>query len=94
MRITNLLHRRVVLRPPQLLKEEGLIYIAYVSLLRFEIALNLIWHSLALETKKPASQTGCGFVAEREGFEPPDDSTPSAVFKTAAFNHSAISPNP
>ena len=31
------------------------------------------------------------FVAEREGFEPPD-SCPSTVFKTAAFDRSAISP--
>lgn len=29
-------------------------------------------------------------VAQREGFEPPD-SFPSTVFKTAAFDHSAIS---
>ena len=31
-------------------------------------------------------------MAEREGFEPPV-SYPTTVFKTAAFNHSAISPN-
>ena len=31
------------------------------------------------------------FVAEREGFEPPDPLR-STVFKTAAFDHSAISP--
>ncbi len=30
--------------------------------------------------------------AEREGFEPPEGSSPSAVFKTAAINRSAISP--
>ncbi len=30
-------------------------------------------------------------MAEREGFEPPD-SCPSTVFKTAAFDRSAISP--
>ena len=29
-------------------------------------------------------------MAQREGFEPPD-SCPSTVFKTAAFDHSAIS---
>ncbi len=28
------------------------------------------------------------------GFEPTDGSAPSAVFKTAAFSHSAISPDP
>ncbi len=31
------------------------------------------------------------WLAEREGFEPPDG-CPSTVFKTAAFNHSATSP--
>ncbi len=31
------------------------------------------------------------FVAEREGFEPPDPRR-STVFKTAAIDHSAISP--
>lgn len=31
-------------------------------------------------------------VAGREGFEPPEGSSPSTVFKTAAFNRSAISP--
>ena len=31
------------------------------------------------------------FIAEREGFEPPDPLR-STVFKTAAFDHSAISP--
>ncbi len=30
-------------------------------------------------------------LAEREGFEPPEACT-SAVFKTAALNHSTISP--
>ncbi len=32
------------------------------------------------------------FVAEREGFEPPEPRS-STVFKTAAIDHSAISPN-
>ena len=32
------------------------------------------------------------YKAEREGFEPPEV-CPSTVFKTAAFDHSAISPN-
>jgi hypothetical protein len=31
------------------------------------------------------------FMAEREGFEPPVDCS-TTVFKTAAFDHSAISP--
>ena len=31
-------------------------------------------------------------MAEREGFEPPETCA-STVFKTAAFDHSAISPN-
>ncbi len=34
---------------------------------------------------------GSFFVAEREGFEPPEV-LPSTVFKTAAIDHSAISP--
>ena len=33
------------------------------------------------------------YVAEREGFEPPDRFR-STVFKTAAFDHSATSPFP
>ena len=33
-----------------------------------------------------------GRLAEREGFEPPDG-CPSTVFKTAAFDHSATSPD-
>ena len=33
------------------------------------------------------------FVAEREGFEPPEART-STVFKTAAIDHSATSPYP
>ena len=32
------------------------------------------------------------FFAEKEGFEPPEV-LPSTVFKTAAFDRSAISPN-
>ena len=31
-------------------------------------------------------------MAEREGFEPPDEDYPSTVFKTAAFDRSATSP--
>ncbi len=34
---------------------------------------------------------GTGKLAEREGFEPPEG-CPSTVFKTAALNHSATSP--
>ncbi len=34
-----------------------------------------------------------GTFAEREGFEPPEV-LPSTVFKTAAIDHSAISPWP
>lgn len=30
-------------------------------------------------------------MAGREGFEPPEGSSPSTVFKTAAIDHSAIS---
>ena len=41
--------------------------------------------------KSPVNQRLTGLCAEREGFEPPVPlSTP--VFKTGAFDHSAISP--
>ena len=45
---------------------------------------------LSPENKKPRWRGGIGF-AEREGFEPPEV-LPSTVFKTAAIDHSAISP--
>ncbi len=43
-----------------------------------------------VQTKKPVGIT-YRLLAEREGFEPPEALT-STVFKTAAFDHSAISP--
>ena len=53
---------------------------------------------LIRKTKKPENTTISGFLncfvlilAEREGFEPPD-LLQSTVFKTAAFDRSAISP--
>ena len=45
-------------------------------------------------TKKKATNVAClisKMLAEREGFEPPEV-LPSTVFKTAAIDHSAISP--
>ena len=42
------------------------------------------------QIKKPVGVT-YRLLAEREGFEPPEALT-STVFKTAAFDHSAISP--
>ncbi len=42
----------------------------------------------SLNNKGPEIQ---GLLAEREGFEPPEV-LPSTVFKTAAIDHSAISP--
>ena len=51
-------------------------------------------HKCRLQTKKrlPFSSRLCKiFVAEREGFEPPEHRC-STVFKTAAFDHSAIFP--
>lgn len=39
----------------------------------------------------PVYQLITGFFAEKEGFEPPD-LLQSTVFKTAAFDRSAISP--
>ena len=47
---------------------------------------------LVYKTKKPVHRTGLEILAEEVGFEPtvPCGTT---VFKTAAFNHSAIPPN-
>ena len=45
----------------------------------------------ALYEKSPAQSAELQLFAEREGFEPPDPLR-STVFKTAAFDHSAISP--
>ncbi len=47
----------------------------------------------ALIINKKAPKMGLFHYAEREGFEPPN-LLQSTVFKTAAFNHSAISPGP
>ena len=44
-----------------------------------------------LKLKKALQVSVAPFSAEREGFEPPDPLR-STVFKTAAFDHSAISP--
>ena len=45
-----------------------------------------------LARKKPSAKAlSFNLFAEREGFEPPDPLR-STVFKTAAFDHSAISP--
>ena len=48
--------------------------------------------SMCLHTKNEPYRTRSSFcVAEREGFEPPEPLS-STVFKTAAIDHSAISP--
>ncbi len=44
-----------------------------------------------MDKQKKSPFFGAFFVAEREGFEPPEV-LPSTVFKTAAIDHSAISP--
>ena len=44
-----------------------------------------------MEIKNASPLAGIFALAEREGFEPPEVS-PSTVFKTAAIDHSAISP--
>jgi hypothetical protein len=44
-----------------------------------------------LVKKKGDSKIESHFLAEREGFEPPEPLS-STVFKTAAIDHSAISP--
>ncbi len=43
------------------------------------------------KTRNPYAVGVSGYFAEKEGFEPPD-LLQSTVFKTAAFDHSAISP--
>ena len=49
--------------------------------------------SICLYTKNEPCRTRSSFyVAEREGFEPPEPLS-STVFKTAAIDHSAISPS-
>ncbi len=47
--------------------------------------------TLPLRKKRATSQRLAALCAEREGFEPPEV-LPSTVFKTAAIDHSAISP--
>ena len=48
---------------------------------------------MCLYTKNEPYRTRSSFcVAEREGFEPPEPLS-STVFKTAAIDHSAISPS-
>lgn len=45
-----------------------------------------LWHLPILDVVVPICK------AEREGFEPPEGTRPSVVFKTTALNHSAIAP--
>jgi hypothetical protein len=45
-----------------------------------------------LKTKKPLFRVAFSVGAEKEGFEPPEGSSPSTVFKTVPFNRSGISP--
>lgn len=45
---------------------------------------------MKVKIQKKAESCDSAFSAEREGFEPPDPCE-STVFKTAAFDHSAIS---
>ncbi len=53
--------------------------------------LNYLANRAGYKIKKPQHLTIWGLPAEKEGFEPPD-LLQSTVFKTAAFDHSAISP--
>ena len=46
--------------------------------------------SIPRKIKNPVSKSETGFIVESEGFEPPD-LLQSAVFKTAAIDHSASS---
>ena len=63
---------------------------------KFLLAFLFLPHSQMLtfgvgRNKKTRNSRFGFFVAEKEGFEPPD-LLQSTVFKTAAFDHSAISP--
>ena len=44
------------------------------------------------QIRKTPLTRGFSYLAEREGFEPPEGYKPSTVFKTAAFDRSATSP--
>ena len=73
----------------------------------FDLQILLVWHRIfgvggvglvthnldsnSSKGRKKALRVPEGFVAEREGFEPPEACT-SMVFKTTAFNRSAIAP--
>ena len=59
--------------------------LGFVFLIAYESKLPTL-----LETQNPQRKLWVSF-AEKEGFEPPD-LLQSTVFKTAAFDHSAISP--
>ncbi len=62
--------------------------IHYVLFMLYILYINKIY----LKNRDIKKARVCGLLlAEREGFEPPD-LLQSTVFKTAAFDHSAISP--
>ena len=52
-----------------------------------------IYKTNPLKEKKPLCRDFKSFLAEGVGVEPTDEDCPSPVFKTGAFDHSAILPN-
>ncbi|GEM_PF-931677 len=59
--------------------------------LKFQL-LTIYFNRLKNKNKKASLSASLLLLAEREGFEPPDPFR-STVFKTAAIDHSAISPS-
>ena len=55
--------------------------------------MQIVNYKLSTDKKKVRTNQIRTFTAEREGFEPPVPFS-TTVFKTAAFDHSAISPTP
>jgi hypothetical protein len=75
-----------------LLRNKNEVLSSKLKLASFCCSHSIFFTSFSFGHKKTTINRGfCAFLAEREGFEPPD-LLQSTVFKTAAFDRSAISP--
>jgi hypothetical protein len=75
-----------------LLRNKNEVLSSKLKLASFCCSHSIFFTSFSFVHKKTTINRGfCAFLAEREGFEPPD-LLQSTVFKTAAFDRSAISP--
>jgi hypothetical protein len=75
-----------------LLRNKNEVLSSKLKLASFCCSHSIFFTSISFGHKKTTINRGfCAFLAEREGFEPPD-LLQSTVFKTAAFDRSAISP--